>query len=148
MTKDKESKENCIFCKILEGTLPVSMICEDQEVAVFVDIRPIQEGHLLIIPKYHAPYMKDVDPATLQHMMVIAAKMNQALRKSDLRCEGVNLLVADGEAARQEVFHFHLHVFPRYKDDGFGLRYDPSRHFLKADRKRMDEIAAEIKRNL
>lgn len=141
----KESKENCVFCKILEGKLPVSMIYEDKKVAVFVDLQPVNEGHLLIIPKYHAPYMKDVDVETLQHIMVIAKEMNKALRESKYKCEGVNLFLADGEAVHQEVFHFHLHVYPRFKGDGFGFKYDKSRHFLKLKRERMDEIAKELR---
>jgi len=145
---EKESIENCVFCKILKGEMPVSMIYEDEIVAVFVDLYPVNEGHLLVIPKYHAPYMKDVDAETLQHMMAVAAKMNAALRKSAYKCEGVNLFLADGEAAHQEVFHCHLHVFPRFKGDGFGFKYDKERHFRKSPRSRMDAIAAELKQQL
>lgn len=141
----KEAKEQCVFCKILAGELPVSMIYEDELVAVFVDLYPINEGHLLIIPKYHAPYMKDVDEETLAHMMKIAKKMNAALRKSSFKCEGVNLLLADGEAAHQEVFHSHLHVIPRYRGDGFGFKFDQSRQFRQSPRNRMNEIAKELK---
>ena len=144
----KEAKENCVFCKILDGKLPVSSIYEDDKVLVLVDLQPINEGHLLIIPKYHAPYMKDVDIETLQHIIKIAKKMNEALRNSKFRCEGVNLFVADGEAAHQEVFHFHLHVYPRFKGDGFGFKYDKSKHFIKMKRERMEEIAKEISSKL
>ena len=144
----KEAKENCVFCKILAGELPVSMIYEDEKVAVFVDIQPVNDGHLLIIPKYHAPYMKDVDADTLQHMMLIAQKMNAALRNSKYKCDGVNLFLADGEAAMQEVFHSHLHVFPRFKGDGFGFKYDKTKHFIFAERAKMDEIAMELKSKL
>ncbi len=145
---EKESKENCVFCKILEGKLPVSMIYEDDKIAVFVDLHPVNEGHLLIIPKVHAPYMKDVGVNILQHMMKIAAKMNTALRESKFKCEGVNLFVADGEAAQQEVFHFHLHVYPRFFGDGFGFEYDHSKHFIKMEREKMDDIATELKQKM
>lgn len=145
MLVKKEAIENCVFCKILDGKISVSMIYEDEKVAVFVDIQPVNEGHLLIIPKYHASYMKDVDTDTLQHIMVIAQKMNAALRASTYKCEGVNLFLADGEAAQQEVFHFHLHVYPRFKGDGFGFKYDKSKHFIVAERVKMNEIAAELK---
>lgn len=144
----KESQENCVFCKILAGQSPVSMIYEDDQVSVFVDLFPVNEGHLLVIPKYHAPYMKDVKPGTLQHMMLIAQQMNAALRASDLPCQGVNLFVADGETAGQEVFHCHLHVIPRFENDGFGFRYDRARHFRQSQRVRMDEIANELKNKL
>ena len=144
----KEAKVHCVFCKILAGELPVSMIYEDEQVAVFVDIQPLNDGHLLIVPKYHAPYMRDVDSKTLKHIMGIAQKMNKALRDSKYPCEGVNLFVADGEAAHQEVFHFHLHVYPRFKGDGFGFKYDKTRHFIKANRAKMDEIANELRAQL
>ena len=142
---EKESIDNCVFCKILEGKLPVSMIYEDEKVAVFVDLQPVNEGHLLIIPKYHAPYMKDVDTETLKHIMAIAKEMNKVIRKSKYKCEGVNLFLADGEAAHQEVFHFHLHVYPRFKGDDFGFKYDKSKHFIKLNRERLNEIAEELK---
>lgn len=142
----KEAKENCVFCKILAGELPASMIYEDNRVAVFIDLYPVNEGHLLVVPKYHAPYMKDVDTDTLQHIMKIAKAMNEALRKTT-GCEGVNLFVADGEAAHQEVFHFHLHLYPRFTGDGFGFRYNPSIHFKELPRNRMDELAQQIKSN-
>ena len=121
------------------------MIYEDDKVAAFVDLQPVNTGHLLIIPKYHAPYMKDVDTETLQHIMAVAKEMNAALRRSKYQCEGVNLFLADGEAAHQEVFHLHLHVYPRFKGDDFGFRYDRSKHFVISNREKMDEIAQELK---
>lgn len=145
---EKEAIENCVFCKILDGKLPCSKIYEDDKVLVFVDLQPVNDGHLLIIPRYHASYMKDVDTETLQHIMMIAKKMNAALRKSKYKCEGVNLFVADGEAAQQEVFHFHLHVYPRFVGDGFGFKYDRSKHFIMAERQKMDEIASELKEKM
>jgi histidine triad (HIT) family protein len=144
----KESEDNCIFCKILKGESPVSMIYEDEKVAVFVDLQPVNEGHLLIIPRLHAPYMQDVDTETLKHIIEIAKRMNKALRDSKYKCEGVNLFVADGEAAHQEVFHFHLHIYPRFKGDGFGFKYDKAKHFVKASRQKMDEIAKELKEKM
>lgn len=144
----KESIDHCVFCKILNGELPVSTIYEDDLVLVFVDLQPVNDGHLLIIPKVHAPYMKDVETETLMHMMAVAKDMNAALRKSKYRCEGVNLFVADGEAAHQEVFHCHLHVYPRFIGDDFGFSYDRSKHFVKADRSKMDAIANELKEHI
>lgn len=143
-----EAVEHCVFCKILNGEIPVSMIYEDEKVAVFVDLQPVNDGHLLIIPKYHAPYMKDVDTDTLQHMMAIAKRMNAALRASKYECEGVNLFLADGEAAHQEVFHCHLHVYPRFIGDGFGFRYDKEKHFVVAARDKMNEIAKELREKM
>jgi diadenosine tetraphosphate (Ap4A) HIT family hydrolase len=139
---------NCVFCQILAGELPVSMIFEDEKIAVFVDLFPVNEGHLLIIPKAHAVQMEEVAPDTLQHIMATAQKMNTALRASGLPCEGVNLFAADGEVAGQEVFHFHLHIIPRFTEDGFGFKYDRDRHFKKSARSRMNEIAELVSRKL
>ena len=144
----KESPQHCTFCKILRGELPGSVIYEDDKIMAIVDLYPVNEGHLLIIPKVHAPYMKDVAPETLQHMMLVAQQINAALRSSGLPCEGVNLLLADGEVAGQEIFHCHLHLIPRFATDGFGFRYDRSRSFRQASRGRMDEIAARVKARL
>jgi len=145
---ENKAIENCVFCQILKGELPGSMIHEDDNIAVFVDLYPINEGHLLIIPKYHAPYMKDVDTVTLQHMMVMAAKLNAALRQSGYQCEGVNLIAADGAAANQEVLHFHLHVIPRFKGDGFEFKHDNQRNFRRSERDRMNDIATTLKKQL
>jgi diadenosine tetraphosphate (Ap4A) HIT family hydrolase len=111
---------------------------------VIVDLCPINEGHLLIIPKIHASDMADIDPDTLAHMMRLAQRMNAALRKSSYKCEGVNLFLADGEAAGQEVFHCHLHVYPRFKGDGFGFRSVKGKHFIQQERARMDAVAQEL----
>ncbi len=137
--------ESCTFCQIINRELPASIIHEDEKVIVIVDLYPVNEGHLLIIPKVHNSEMRAVNSETLQHAMQLAQQMNVALRKSNIPCDGVNLFVADGEAAGQEIFHFHLHVFPRFIGDGFGFRYDRARHFKKSQRIRMDEIAAELK---
>ena len=144
----KEDKSNCIFCKIIEGNSPVSIAYEDGKVLVFPPLGPVNEGHLLIIPKKHAPYLDDLDEETTLHIMKVARIIAAAIRKSKYRCEGINVFLADGEAAGQEVFHFHLHVYPRFKGDGFGFRYDRSRHFVHLNRPELDEIAKEINRHI
>ncbi|TXF90105.1 HIT family protein [Neolewinella aurantiaca] len=144
MTQDKPDNK-CPFCRIRDGKLPVSMIHEDELVMIIVDLNPINEGHLLIIPKVHSPEMAGVAPDTLAYMMRMAQRMNKALRKSSYRCEGVNLFMADGEAAGQEVFPCHLHVYPRFKGDGFGFRHVKGQHFIRTDRERMDAIALELR---
>ena len=144
----KEDKESCIFCKIIEGNSPVSKVYEDEKVLVLVDIQPVNPGHLLVIPKVHAPYMSDLDVETAGHVMKIAHKMGAAVRKSKYKCEGVNLFLADGETALQEVFHYHFHIIPRFEGDGFGIKHDPSKNFIKLPREELDEIAAEIKKHV
>lgn len=144
----KEDKSKCIFCKIIKGKSPVSIVYEDERVLAFPDIQPVNEGHILVVPKKHAPYLGDLDEETTLHIMRIARKIAGAIRKSKYRCEGINLFLADGDVAGQEVFHFHLHVLPRFKGDGFGFKYDRSKHFLNLSRPQLDEVAKEINRHI
>jgi len=137
-----EDTDDCIFCKILNGELLASTIYEDEHIVVIVDLYPVNKGHLLIIPKSHAAYISDVADDILSHMIVFAKKMNKSLR-AFYDCDGVNFFLADGAAAGQEVFHCHLHVYPRFNDDGFGFKYD-TRHFQQLTRKEMDEIAEAL----
>ena len=108
-----------------------------------MDIRPVNPGHLLVVPIRHAPYLADLDGDTAGHMMRVAHRLAAGVRASGLRCEGVNLFLADGEAAMQEVFHAHLHVFPRYAGDGFGLRFGPE--YITRKRPELEEAAARIR---
>lgn len=142
---NKEDKENCIFCKIIAGEAPASIVYEDEKVLVFPPLQPVNEGHLLIIPKKHAPYFADLDEDTAMHIMKIAKKLTAAIRKSKYKSDGVNLFLADGEAAHQEVFHFHLHVYPRFFGDDFGFKFDREKHFVKMERSKLDDISKEIK---
>ncbi len=116
---------DCIFCQILAGKLEASFVYRDERCAAFMDIQPVNAGHLLVVPLVHATDLADLDEATAGHLMAVAHRLVAAIRSSGLRCEGVNLFLADGEAAVQEVFHVHLHAFPRYRGDGFGLKFGP-----------------------
>ena len=139
------SMTDCVFCKILSGNAPVSFVYSNDLVAAFMDIRPVNLGHLLIVPKRHAALMADVTPQEASAMMEVARRATVALRASTLRCEGVNYFLADGEAAMQEVFHAHLHVFPRFKGDNFGLRFAPEYYTRRLPRQELDEQAAELR---
>jgi histidine triad (HIT) family protein len=125
----------CIFCQIVAGDADATLLYEDDTLIDFLDINPVTPGHTLVVPRAHMQALSDVDPRTGAHMFNVAQRMAKALRASGLRCEGVNLFYADGEAAFQEVFHAHLHVFPRYEGDGFRLVADwetqPSRPELE-----------------
>jgi histidine triad (HIT) family protein len=136
--------EGCIICKLVNGQLPISKIYEDDRVIGAMDIQPVNTGHLLIFPKNHAARLADLHPETGAHMFKMAMKVSEALRASGVRCEGVNLLLADGEAAGQEIFHVHLHVIPRFEGDGFGFRFDES-YFVLPEREELDETASEIR---
>jgi histidine triad (HIT) family protein len=132
---------DCIFCAIVAGSAPASIVYEDADLLVFMDIRPVTPGHLLVIPKRHAPYLADLDETTGARMFTVAMRLAQALRASGIRCEGINLFLADGEAALQEVFHTHLHVFPRFAGDTFRIDDDWS---ITPSRAELDEIAARV----
>ena len=140
MTNDKD----CIFCKILRGELEVSLIYRDEVCAAFMDIQPVNPGHLLIVPNRHAAYLADLKEEEGAQIFRVAQRLAAALRQSGVKSEGVNLFLADGEAAMQEVFHVHLHVFPRYDGDGFGLKFPP-RYFQKPERKELNEVAEKIR---
>jgi histidine triad (HIT) family protein len=98
------------------------VVHSDEIVLALLDIRPLNTGHLMVIPRAHAACLADLDPAVGGHMFVVAQRMAAALRRSALPCDGVNMFLADGEAAFQEVFHVHLHVIPRTPSDGFRIR--------------------------
>jgi histidine triad (HIT) family protein len=109
-----------------------------------MDIQPANPGHVLIVPNRHATYLADLDEESGAHMFRVAQRVAQALRHSGIRCEGVNLFLADGEAAGQEVFHVHLHVFPRFRGDGFGLRFGP--HYPERPaRAELDALAEKVR---
>src|SRR5271155_2800634 len=111
----------CVFCKIVNGDAPSSKVYEDKNFLAFMDLNPVNKGHVLIIPKKHSELMSTTDAQLLQKFMVIAERVGSAIRKSGVKCDGINLFLADGEAAGQEVFHIHLHLIPRFKKDGFGF---------------------------
>src|SRR5919112_4662522 len=135
------SGADCIFCAIVAGSAPASIVYEDADLLAFLTIGPVTPGHLLIIPKRHAPFLADLDEATGARMFAVAMRLAQALRASGLRCEGINLFLADGEAAFQEVFHTHLHVIPRFVGDTFHVDADWS---ITPSRAELDEIAAQV----
>ena len=134
----------CIFCSIARGEMQASIVRETDSVLAMMDIQPVNPGHVLVIPKAHATYLADLDGKVGGEIFQLAMQVADGLRRSGLRCEGVNLFLADGEVAGQEVFHVHLHVFPRFKGDGFGLRFGPG-YGKHPKREELDRIAASIK---
>jgi histidine triad (HIT) family protein len=136
-------RNDCAFCAILDGELESSRLYEDDRVLVFMDIQPVVRGHVLVVPREHARYLADLDVEDGAAMFETGRRATAALRASDLRCEGVNLFVADGEAAGQDVFHVHLHVIPRYEGDGFGLRFPPD--YSIRPREELDAAADAIR---
>jgi histidine triad (HIT) family protein len=138
---------NCVFCDILMGKLPSSMIYRDDLCCAFVDIQPVNPGHVLVIPVQHADYLADLDEEAGAHLFRIAQRVAAAIRASDIPSEGINLFLADGEVAGQEVFHAHLHVIPRYEGDGFGLKLGPE-YGNRPSRAELNDIASRIRKSL
>ena len=116
------TETDCIFCQIINGQAPAEIIYKDEQVIGFMDIHPVMPGHTLVIPTHHTPDLAGLPDEFASHLMVVAKRLAQTLRLSEVKCEAVNLFLADGEAARQSVFHTHLHIIPRFKGDGYGLR--------------------------
>lgn len=135
--------DNCIFCKILADQIPSSRIYQDDRCTAFLDIRPVNSGHLLVIPNEHASFLSGLDPDTGAQMFRVAQRMGQALRGGTVKCDGVNLLLSDGEVAGQEVFHVHLHVIPRYSGDSF--RFNFGRSAIPPSKADLDEIAERLR---
>ncbi len=134
---------DCTLCKLVAGELERSLVYVDERVVALMDIQPVVRGHLLVVSRRHAPYLADLDPDDGAAMFEVGRHAAAALRASGLRCEGVNLFLADGEAAGQEIFHVHLHVIPRYDGDGFGLRFPPD--YSIRPREELDAAAEAIR---
>ena len=135
----------CIFCSIVEGSDPASLVYSDRQVMAFMDTTPVNSGHVLIIPKVHAAQLCELNLDTGTQLFRVAMRVAEGLRRSGVKCEGVNLFLADGEAAFQDVFHVHLHVIPRFKGDGFGLKLGPNYGFTPK-RRELDKTADQIRK--
>lgn len=132
---------SCVFCSIVNGESPASVVFEDDTTLAFMDLSPVTEGHLLVVPKVHYSGLGDLDEAMGARLWTVAHRLARALYRSELRCEGVNLFLADGEVAFQEVFHVHLHVMPRHADDSFRISAD----WRQRDRAELDASAAAVR---
>jgi histidine triad (HIT) family protein len=134
--------DQCVFCEIVRGTAPASWVYQDDTVVAFMDVQPITQGHMLVLPREHAVLMTDINEPTAMRTFKVARKL-AAIARQTLGASGVNILVMDGEAAYQDVPHFHVHVIPRYPKDGFGLTFPDSYEHAPA-RAQLDAIAAAL----
>ncbi len=133
---------DCVFCRIAGGDEPASIVYEDDAVTAFLDTLPINPGHILIVPRRHVTHLAGLDPADGARMFQAAQKLVAAVRKSGLRCEGVNLLLNDGAEAGQRVFHTHMHLIPRYVGDNSRLRRTEG---PVPSREELEEVATRIR---
>jgi len=133
-------RTDCVFCKIVAGTIPCFKLYEDAETLAFLDINPVHDGHALVIPKAHFPTVFELPPeafaAAGRTAILLAKAVNAALAP-----DGLNLLQSNGPGAAQSVAHFHLHILPRRLDDGLAVNWTPK----PGDRERLAAIAQRIR---
>lgn len=115
--------ENCIFCKIANGEIPSATLYDDEKVRVILDISPASKGHALILPKEHYANIYEISEEMAMHVIKTAKKMAVKM-KENLELEGLNVLQNNGEAAGQTVFHYHMHLVPRYKEDKVSMKWE------------------------
>jgi histidine triad (HIT) family protein len=132
--------DDCIFCAIAAGDGPAEIIEQDEHTVAFMDINPWTRGHALVIPKKHAKNIFEIEDEELEHVAVAAKRLATRIRDT-LHCDGINLLNSAEAAAWQTVFHFHVHVIPRYEDDPLQLPGKP----MDVDQDELAKIAAEIR---
>lgn len=115
---------DCIFCKIANGEIPAATLYEDEDFRVILDLGPATKGHALILPKAHAANIYEMSDEMAAKAMILAKKMAAKLTDG-LQCDGLNIVQNNGEAAGQTVFHFHMHLIPRYRGDKAGVTWRP-----------------------
>ena len=135
---------DCLFCKIVKGEIPTAKIYEDKNVLAFLDVNPDSKGHTLVIPKQHAQDIFDIEKESLQKVFIAAKIIAQKLKDS-LRADGINLMQANGKAANQVVMHFHLHLIPRYQNDGLKIHAHRPKEDEKPSFAKLRDIANKIK---
>jgi histidine triad (HIT) family protein len=135
--------DQCVFCEILRGNEPASFTYQDDTVVAFMDVQPITHGHMLVVPREHSVLMAGLNETVALRTFRVARQLSAVVR-STLGATGVNLFVADGESAFQDVPHFHVHVIPRYANDGFGLTF-PDRYNQPPGRAELETIASAIR---
>ena len=135
--------EDCIFCKIIEGKVPSAKVYEDEKVFCFLDIMPANKGHCLVIPKTHSKDLSEMKDEDAAAVIKAARKVASALSMS-LGCVGFNLVMSNGREAGQVVFHSHIHIVPRFRNDGLKIKW-PHTKYKGSE---MNECAEKIKKFL
>ena len=135
--------DNCIFCKIVKGDIPSSVVYEDDSFKAIMDISPASKGHVIIIAKEHAANIFELSDDMACKVFLVAKKIAKAV-EMELGCDGVNILQNNGEVAGQTVFHFHMHVIPRYKDDSINIKWPQQETNISDISELADKIASRI----
>jgi histidine triad (HIT) family protein len=139
---------NCIFCKIIKGELPSSIVLDDMNVFAILDIHPVSDGHTLILPRRHVESYTDLSPEEVAQIAQTGRIVAKHLKASISGCTGVTFSLADGVSAGQEVPHVHLHVIPRKSGDGFGWNFPPNYSTEAAPRNQLNKVAAIVKKSI
>lgn len=137
---------DCVFCKIINGEIPSTKVYEDDLVVAFMDISQITDGHTLVVPKQHFTNFLDIDSNVLTHLNIVAQKIAQAMMKSLDGIKGINIINNCGEKAGQVVMHYHLHLIPRYDNDGFSINHLDNSNNINFDK--LAKIAKSINSNI
>ena len=138
---------SCIFCKILNNEAEASFVYRGDSVSAFMDLSPVNRGHVLVIPNEHQKQFTDLSSNVVGEMFMVAQKILRAIQESDIKCEGANIFLSDGEVAGQEVMHSHLHIAPRFLNDGhrMGFSHSNSEH---SGRDQLNEAAKLIAKKI
>jgi histidine triad (HIT) family protein len=139
--------DDCIFCKIVSGEIPSERVFENQTVYAFLDTNPMNDGHVLVVPKKHYADLFDIELPVLRDVSGAAQLIAQRM-KSALGAKGVNLFNLSGEAAEQSVPHFHLHVVPRYVDDNISISHWWETKAKPADAHKQSVLAEKLRASL
>ncbi len=134
---------DCIFCSIANGEIPSATLYEDENFRVILDLGPATKGHALILPKQHYANLYEIPEELAAKAMLLAKKMATAMSRA-LSCDGFNLVQNNGEAAGQTVFHFHMHLIPRYQGDQAGVTWKPGELTEEAKQEILDKVAQQL----
>lgn len=141
MAKLTEAQYSCVFCQIADGSAAGSIVFRNKLCMAFMDLHPINVGHVLICPIRHVVSFTDLNANETQSILCVAQRIVRTQKDALPNCSGVNLILSDGEAAGQEVLHAHFHLVPRQKGDGFGWR----RLGRRSSREQLDAMAEKLR---
>ncbi len=136
--------EDCVFCKIISGDFDSAKVFEDNHIFAFLDVNPVTWGHTLVVPKKHYENLFDVDEETLTKVMVATKHIAKRV-KNVLQADGVRISQSNGKEAGQAIFHFHVHIIPRYQDDGVSMSDVTTARPAKADFEELKKLAEKVR---